>query len=127
MGALGGGGGGGGGLPGGPAPPLGWQGQPTIPLSLQTGCFQPFSASKERARMLGSSWVCSIGANGPASLVLGREEEAKLLMGEFVPRRQRSDAHSSPSKTRRLARPGGAGTGAGRPKSRGLGCIARTG
>lgn len=30
--------GGGGGLPGGPAPLLGWQGQPTVPLSLRTGC-----------------------------------------------------------------------------------------
>lgn len=34
--------------------------------------------------------------------VLGREEEAKLLMGEFLFRHQRSDAHFSPYNYRRL-------------------------
>lgn len=62
---------------------------------------------------------------------LGREEDTKLVMGGFIFRHQRSDAHFSSYNYRRLPRfPGPCLVGRSRSwraKSKGLGCIARTG
>lgn len=54
--------------------------------------------------MLSFSWGCFTGANGPASLGLEREGEAKLAMGELVFRHLESNAHFCLYKWRKLSR-----------------------
>lgn len=94
----------GGGLPGGRAPPLGWQGQPAVPLSLcpskLAACFSQLP--RKGNECLGPPGVAPLEQMVPHPWVLGREE-AKLANGKLLFRPQESHAHFCPYKCRKLS------------------------